>query len=547
MKTILTSFVLSFFVLSSLYAQSTMVRVYEILQEKCATCHSHENPQSGLDLEESGSTAQIRALKVHGNLYNVTPANTYAAGKGYKYVYPGRSDISYLFRKINLDLEETITLHGEEQGAMPPENSPQLTIEEKELIRQWILFGAKSSGTQVDENLISDYYNNNGQESFPDGPPEAPAEEEGFQIKMGPFFLEPGAELEYFSKYELDLPADVDVDRIEIFMSNYSHHFILYDFNNGGDQSIPHGLRTNANHSDIGLVAALQEPTDLRLPGGTAFIWDNNKVLDLNTHYINYSAFMSYKAENYINVYTKPSGTAAQEMKTELLANFNIPIPNNGNVITHTEHITYNLGEVFLWGIMGHTHQYGTDYKVYERLSGGAQGDLIYDAACAQGVPGCVSPFFDYQHIPIRYFEPLMPLTLNWQNGIIHEASWINDGPTPVNFGPTSDDEMMVLILMYTEDTTGVFTTNVEDIYNPLDEVQIFPNPVKQTATVTLPVGVENIRFTLFDATGRAVLQRAEQGNSLFEFSRAALPSGMYFYRIEDEFGRFKSGKLLFE
>ena len=546
MKTTVLSFAFTFFVIAITSAQSTMSRVYQIMQEKCATCHSHDDPQSGLDLEESGSTNSIKELKVHQNLINVTPANAYAAAQGYKYVYPGRTDLSYLFRKLNLGLEETISMHADEAGTMPPYGSPQLTEAEKELFRQWILFGAKSSGQQVDENLINDYYTNGGQESFPDGPPEAPTADEGFQLKMGPFFLEPGGELEYFSKYELDLPDDVDVDRIEVFMSNYSHHFIIYDFNNGGDAAITDGLRLDPDHSDIGMVAALQEPTDLRLPGGTAFVWEQDKVLDLNSHYINYSAVLPYLAENYVNIYTKPSGTAAQEMKTELIANFDIPIPNNGNVTTHTQHVNFNLGEVFVWGLMGHTHQYGTSYKVYERVSNGTQGDLIYDAACPQGVPGCISPLFDYQHIPMRYFQPLMPLTMNFSNGIIHEATWVNEGPSSVNFGPTSDDEMMVLILMYTDDTTGV-ATSIKEIYNPLDAVQVFPNPVKDKATVVLPAGIDAIRFTLFDSRGKALLHRAEQGNSTFDINRNNLPSGMYFYRVEDEFGRFTSGKLVLE
>ena len=546
MKTILTTIIFCTLTTLRLTAQSTMIRVYEIFQQKCASCHSNANPQSGLDLEESGSTTQIRALKVRTNILNVTPANAHAEAKGYKYVVPGRSDKSFLFRKINLDLEPTISLHANEEGNMPPVDNPQLTDVEKEMIRQWILFGAPSSGQVIDEDLLIDYYSGNGQESFPDGPPTAPAEEDGFQIKMGPFFLEPGGEKEYFTKYKLEMPEDQDIDRIEIFMSDYSHHFIIYDFNQGGDATIPNGFRLDPDHNDIGLVTAVQEPTDLKLPQGTAFIWDKDLVLDLNSHYINYSAFNPYMAENYVNIYTKPAGTAAQEMHTELLVNGDIPIPNNGNEVTHTQQVFTNIGEVFIWGIMGHTHKYGTGYKVFKRLAGGAQGELIYDAACAQGVPGCISPFFDYRHIPIRYFEPLMPLTFNFQNGIIHEASWINDGPTSVNFGPTSDDEMMVLVLMYTEDTTGVIT-DLPEIYNPLDAINIYPNPVKEIATVDLPAGIGEISFRLFDATGKELIRMDNIQDNSFSFNRAHLPSGMYFYRIEEKSGRFKAGKLSLE
>ena len=75
----------------------------------------------------------------------------------------------------------------------------------------------------------------------------------------------------------------------------------------------------------------------------------------------------------------------AQEMHTELLINYDIPIPNNSNTITHTQHVNPNFGEIYVWGLMGHTHQYGTGYKVYERLPGGQQGELIYDASCPLG------------------------------------------------------------------------------------------------------------------------------------------------------------------
>lgn len=542
MKTFFTTIAL-FTLAVGLQAQSTMTSVYNILQEKCVACHSNANPQSGLDLEGSGSTSGIRAIQVRNNLINVSPANSHANAQGYKYVVPGRADQSYLFRKINQGLEPTLSMHADEEGIMPPATSDQLTNKEKEMIRQWILYGAPSNGKVVEESLLDDYYSGNGQESFPDGPPEAPAAEDGFQIKMGPFFLEPGDEKEYFTKYKLDLPEDMEISRIEIHMSEYSHHFIIYDFNPGGDAGIPNGFRLDPDHSDIGLVAAVQEPTDLKLPQGTAFKWENDLVLDLNSHYINYSAFNPYMAENYINVYTQPAGTAAQEMHTELIVNGNIPIPNNGNEITHTQHVTTNIGEVFVWGIMGHTHKYGTGYKVYKRQVGGVQGELIYDAACPQGIPGCISPFFDYRHIPIRYIEPLMPLTFNFQNGIIHEANWVNDGPTSVNFGPTSDDEMMVLVLMFTEDTVGV-STDIREVYNPLDAINIYPNPMKDMATVDLPVGVEEVRFELFDARGKRVHLKQNIRTTSFTFSRKNLPSGMYFYRIEDEYGRFKAGKI---
>ena len=394
-------------------AQSTFDRVYQIFQDKCIKCHNHTDPQSGLDLEGSGSTSSQQRAAVYNQIVGITPANSYAAQKGFDYIYPGRPDRSFLFRKISKGLEETISLHGDEAESMPPANEATLSEVEKEMIRQWILYGAPASGTVVNEQWVQDYYHSNGLASFPDGPPPAPAPGEGFQIKMGPFFLPPagqaGDEQEYFQKYELDLPEDVDVNRVDIKISNYSHHFILYDFKNvSSARNIAHGLRTYPFHFDIGLVAAVQEQTNLTLPTGTAFPWNKDRVLDLNVHYINYSSNHTYQAEAYINVYTSEAGSAKQIMNTELIANTNIPIPNNGNLITHDEVINNNWGDIFIWALMGHTHQYGQGYKVFRRENR-QPTDLLYDGACPQGVPGCVSPNFDYQHIPIRYFEPFLP------------------------------------------------------------------------------------------------------------------------------------------
>ncbi len=554
MKKILSLVFLMNFMSFGLMAQSTSIRVFEIFQEKCISCHGHNAPQSGLDLEGAGINMEAQVLDVYNNIVNVTPDNSFAESKGYKYIYPGRTDRSYLFRKISDGLEQTIHLETEEGAAQPPASEPQLTIEEKELIRQWILYGAPVIGEVIDEQVIFDYYNVNGLASFPNDAPEPPAANEGFQIKMGPFYLRPsgqvGDELEYFQKYELDLPVDVDVTRVDIKIATSSHHFIIYDFDNPSyAQNLSPGLRSNAYHNGIGLVAAVQEATDLKLPQGTAFIWDNDLVLDLNSHYINYSATNTYQAEVYVNIYTQASGTAAQEMKTELIVNDNIYIDNNGNEDIETQIVNDNIGEVFIWGIMGHTHQWGTGYKVYKRENS-SQGELIYDASCALGVPGCVSPFYDYQHIPMLYYEPFLPITFNASNGIIHEATYENNGPSPVWFGPTSDDEMMVMILMYTEDTTGVVFENpnaVEGIYSPLDEISVFPNPARDDLTFELPAGSGDVRLRIFDLLGRELKYKESTVGNLIKINREGLTNGIYLYRIEDDHGNFKTGKILFE
>jgi hypothetical protein len=342
--------------------------------------------------------------------------------------------------------------------------------------------------------------------------------------------------VEYYQKYELSLPADVEVNRLDLKMSGYSHHLILYNFTGNGANAIPHGLRLNANHQEINLVAAVQEQSDLRLPEGTAFKWDNNYVLDINSHYINYSLSMPYQCEAYINVYTQTPGTAKQEMFATLLVNPYIPIPNNGNLVTHTRpEFQIGADSIYVWGLMGHTHKYGRGYKVWKRLTNGQKGELIYDASCPFGVPGCPSQYFDYRHIPLRYWEPLLPI--KWSQGIIHEASWVNEGPAPVSFGPTSDDEMMVLIAFYTLEPLTVATGEPVDT-DTGKGVLVSPNPAAGQTSVTIP-GVQQIRlFRLFDIRGRMVSQQTDITGNRIEVALSGLAPGIYLFDADGRRGR---------
>lgn len=547
MKKLATLFFLVLTSASILRGQTTAIfpKIYTIFQTKCVQCHSNAQKSGGLDLEGSGTDKQTA---VYNNLVGVAPVNAAAAAKGYKRVYEGRADRSFLFHKINGTFDTYYKALDAAEGVTMPKSGTPLTSVEKEFIRQWILFGATKTYI-VPEARIRAFYDTVGRAlSAFTTPPPAPAAGKGFQIRMGPFFLAPqgqaGNEAEYFQKWEVNLPEAVEVNRIDHLIANSSHHFITYNYNSPTDaNAIAAGLRLNAYHNNINLVAAVQEATDLRLPDKTAFKWEKDRTLDLNSHYINYSSAHIYKAEAYINFYTQATGTAKQEMRAQLIPNTNIVIPNNNLTTTIEQPLILGFsGKVYVWTLMGHTHKYGTGYKMWKRNTNGTKGELIYDAGCPTGVPGCQTPIFDYQHIPMRYFPSFTPVDVN--PGIIHQATWKNTGTTTLRFGPTSEDEMMVMIAMYVLDTTGL--TSSRDV-KEIEEVRVFPNPMTDRTTVLLPPSVSSVKFTLFDVSGRIVRQENHIYNNRFDILRQDLKAGLYLYRLEDERGRIKMGKILME
>ncbi len=153
-------------------AQSTGMEVYQIMQTYCTSCHNADNPPAGLNLVGQGSTAAQRWGSVYQKIvYSGSgPGNANASGGAV--VYPGRPDRSFLFRKINNGLDPHLGLSSAEGQAMPPYGQPAPTEKEVEIIRQWILFGARQSGTQMDADVVADFYENGGLQAFPDGAPK---------------------------------------------------------------------------------------------------------------------------------------------------------------------------------------------------------------------------------------------------------------------------------------------------------------------------------------------------------------------------------------
>jgi hypothetical protein len=526
-----------------LRGQSTVAytKVYSIFQSKCVNCHGNSQKAGGLDLEGNGAD---KSGIVYSNLVNKAPLNLAANSKGLKLVYPGRIDKSFLFHKINGNFDTYYPALSANEGLTMPQSGTILTKTEKEIIRQWILYGADKTA-KIPEDRIKAYYDTLGRGlAAYDVPPPAPSAAQGFQIRMGPFFLAPqgttGSELEYYQKWELSMPNNIEVNRLDHLIGNSSHHLITYYFSTpSAAANIPAGLRTEPYHSGISLISAVQSKTDLRLPNKTAFKWEKDRILDLNSHYINYSANHVYKADAYLNVYTQPNGTAKQEMYSILVPNTNINIPVGP--VTQEAPFIY-AGKIYLWGIMGHTHKYGTGYKAYRRIPNGAKGELLYDASCPNGVPGCAAPYFDYQHIPMRYFQPLNPVDLN--PGVLTQATWNNTGDKTLKFGPTSADEMMVLTALYTLDTVGL--TPTKEI-TELEGVKVFPNPMSDRMTIILPPSVKKAKMSFYDLLGREIKREDDIETQMTEISRGNLQRGLYIYKIEDQRGFVKTGKILVE
>ncbi len=542
-----------FFLYQFVYSQSNSYDyVYSILQSRCASCHSNASPAGNLDLEGSGATAADKANEVYGRLvtFSADPANAFAKSEGYKVVYPGNAWLSSLFRKVNAGLQPNMVLDPLEGDDHSNPADHTITDVEKEAIRQWLLFGAPKSGKVLDVPLIQRYYNGQAVPSFTT-PPPAPDPSEGFQMHMGPFFLEELGEAEYFVKYPSRLPDDVEVDRLEVIFGQYSHHFILYEFNQKPDTVNNMGFRLSNAHVQTRLISVQQFSDTLDLPNGSAFSFSKGTWFDLNTHYINYSTDKVAGCEAYINFYTKPKGTAKQEMKVELLANPTILIPNNNQVYTFdAADYGWSSQVRYIWGMTSHTHKYGIDFDIYKRTVFNSRDDKIFDAEYMDGDPTGLFIGYDYQHPPIRFWDDFLASPRN--EGFILEAKYQNNGPRTVGWGNTSDDEMMVAAYFYLEDTTGIGTSTgvKEEIYADT-RIELAPNPFSDHTYLLIDqLPANQATMAVYDLSGRQLVQRelalSPNQKQRIRIARENLPAGMFLLQLTDKSGLLIHSEKLF-
>ena len=549
-KSLLFTAVCIFFAQTA-FSQSTFEDIYEMMQVKCAGCHGGSSPAGALDLS-------LSQQEVYDALVGAAPVNPAAAANNYELVKAGYPDRSFLLHKIaTQDWDAKYGLETAEGDVMPPNNLPALVEKEIELVRQWILFGAPMNETVVDPQLLEDYYEN-GLALNETTPIDPPAAGEGFQLEFGPIFLAPLEEREFYIKDELPDLGNYEVSNLDIAFNDESHHFILYKMDQQLANTRPDGLRdvevSETSMFQNTLVAAWQNPVNYALPQGTAYKMQNGTVYDLNYHIKNYSVTGVLAGKVYVNVYTQETGTAQEEMYSQLFPislfdmfqgaplGSGLVVPADGEEHVFTEHLwippVQNLpwpgGTWHIWQLSTHTHARGVDYDIYlaEGLNGD-KGEQVYEGfynynyTFNQG-------YYDWEHPAVRIFDELLPVNMGFGGGLIHEAKYVNNEDETKVWGNTTDDEMMLIFVHFTTNpiTPPSSTENLSEKF----ELSIFPNPTTDISYLKYDLDQSaHVEIAIYDLQGKNKWQRnlgqQASGTNVFEFSKTeiGLPSGIYF------------------
>ncbi len=411
----------------------------KIIKPNCTNCHMGGSAivkQSGLDLSLS---------EAYNQLVGILPKNKAAREDGLIRVSNegGMRGLtkSYLWEKINAYDQDHFLNDHQDYGQLMPPGGNFLSDGELQFVRLWIEAGAPETGTVVDEEILSNT-NQFKEEAFK----KLDQPENGIQLHLGPFEVQPNFEREFFQFTDLKQVDDIYVNRIEVEMRRGSHHFLLYTFDSSAPiQVLPvygqsRELRNESGILNLSTLYQMQfhkffggtqwSRLNYILPEGVALKIPKGIGIDQNSHYVNKTDSVMI-GEVYTNLHTINKTDVEHVAELFAFNNTDIFLPSQ-KVTTLTKKFIldekYYIGQVF-----SHAHEKMQEFAV-KIVGGDRNGEIIYWTN-------------DWEHPPIINFEP--PIALNAGEGLLLEATYDNKSSTPVTFGYKSTDEMMILFGWY--------------------------------------------------------------------------------------------------
>lgn len=258
---------------------------------------------------------------------------------------------------------------------------------------------------------------------------------DSYSVEFGPVTVAPGKENTQCVVLRLDNPALLHVGQIHNELTDGSHHLIVYRTNDTEEKLQPFDCQpfsdTLKPEKGSPLMITQKHDEVLTLPKGVAFTLQPKQMVRLEMHYINFNS-----VDTQVHAKTTFTGISDAEFKDEadflFLGNPDINIP---------AHSTQKLGPTYLalqkpelagvnvFGITGHTHQWGTNVSVSLADSKDGPDKVLYDV-----------PNWQWAEPATVYQDP--PVQIPAGGGFRFSCEWDNKGNTNVSFGESANDEM---------------------------------------------------------------------------------------------------------
>ncbi len=258
----------------------------------------------------------------------------------------------------------------------------------------------------------------------------------GFQMRMRPFVIPPGADREGCEYRTTPNRKAMDVAAFELEATPGTHHFVVWEYlgrdHNPADfwtgiEFVPgcvglgpqDGFATTAN-----LFGMQTWHARVRFPPGIAVRLDPHAIVYPNLHLHNYS-MAPVTAEAVFNFIPARKGTVRHHAQALTVGSYQIDIPPRSTAaLTGEWHTRTALNIVQL---STHEHHRGTQVSVHQIDAAGTDmGELVISK--------------DWEHPSVQWYPQALRLPAG--EGFRFTCEWNNPDDHAVHFGVTTEDEM---------------------------------------------------------------------------------------------------------
>jgi len=253
-------------------------------------------------------------------------------------------------------------------------------------------------------------------------------------VQIGPIDVEPGVERTQCVIKRLSNAAQIRVGRIDNAITNASHHLIVYRTNDSTEQLTPFDCDPFKDTLDPAkgapIMVTQKHDDSLVLPTGVAYTLDAGQMIRLELHYINTGAAKT--SVTATSTFTSiPDASFQHEAGFLFIGTPDIDIPANSKKTIGPMffQLPADLAGSSVFAITGHTHQYGTNMRVWTAPGDQGPDTPVYD------VPG-----WSWSEPATIAHEPAFQLPTG--GGFRFECDYQNTSSASVSFGESATQEM---------------------------------------------------------------------------------------------------------
>jgi hypothetical protein len=281
-----------------------------------------------------------------------------------------------------------------------------------------------------------------------------PPPEQGFQVVLEPFAVEPGQEAYHCYRLPFPVGGEVDVERIESRFSTGAHHLLISTIDRayapghgpcsasdfGFEVGLGDGVSANLRFLSGAQTPYAQDPTaELALEPGMAFRIREGATLLLQIHWFN-AGDATQEAATALNFWY-PTETPTRLLEAFFFYHTAISLP--AHAVTEVTGRCLFPMDAEVVGMVSHMHARGVDFTTHA-VRGGALGEQVYQES-------------SWQEPTMKMWPASGLLDMALGEGLEYRCSFDNQTDATISEGDGAADEMCMLIGLYAGGTGTIF------------------------------------------------------------------------------------------